>query len=98
MNLLPRDHGQFRDNAYWDRFFQKRTKAFEWYGEYGELCGVIHKYVKPKEKVLIVGCGNSSLSADLYDVGYKNQVRTGTAQALPTLSGHSFLRFDMKLL
>lgn len=41
------------------------------YGEYPELCGQIHKYVRIKDNVLIVGCGNSKLSADLYDVGYR---------------------------
>ena len=73
MNLLPKNHEQFRSNAYWDGFFQKRgKKAFEWYGEYAELCGLLHKYVKPKDDVLVVGCGNSTLSADLYDVGYRS--------------------------
>lgn len=41
------------------------------YGEYPELCGHLHKYIKPKDEVLNVGCGNSKLSMDLYDVGYK---------------------------
>lgn len=41
------------------------------YGEYPELCGHLHKYIKPKDDVLNVGCGNSKLSMDLYDVGYK---------------------------
>ena len=41
------------------------------YGEYPELCGLIHKYIKPKDVILMVGCGNSTLSADLYDVGYR---------------------------
>jgi hypothetical protein len=41
------------------------------YGEYPELCGHIHKYIKPKDMILMVGCGNSTLSADLYDVGYR---------------------------
>lgn len=31
----------------------------------------MHKYVRPKDKVLMVGCGNSKLSQDLYDVGYR---------------------------
>nr|CAD7409038.1 unnamed protein product [Timema cristinae] len=42
------------------------------YGEYPELCGLLHKYIKGKDVVLVVGCGNSSLSADLFDVGYRN--------------------------
>ena len=40
------------------------------YGEYQDLCGLLHKYVKVKDKVLVIGCGNSMLSSDLYDVGY----------------------------
>ncbi len=75
MSLLPRNHAQFRQTDYWDGFFRRRgRRAFEWYGEYGELCGVLHKYCKPTEKVLIVGCGNSTLSADLHDVGYRSTV------------------------
>lgn len=42
------------------------------YGEYPELCGILHKYIKPVEKMLVVGCGNSQLSENLYDVGYHN--------------------------
>lgn len=73
MNLLPRSHKDFGSAEYWEKFFRKRGgKAFEWYGEYGDLCGLLHKYIKSAEKVLMVGCGNSSLSADMYDVGYKN--------------------------
>lgn len=39
------------------------------YGEYPELCGQLHKYIKAKDDILMVGCGNSKLSQDLYDVG-----------------------------
>lgn len=39
------------------------------YGEYPELCGQLHKYIKSKDEILMVGCGNSKLSMDLYDVG-----------------------------
>jgi hypothetical protein len=38
------------------------------------LCGILHKYIKAQEKVLVVGCGNSTLSEDLFDVGYKVQL------------------------
>ncbi|XP_055540802.1 eEF1A lysine and N-terminal methyltransferase homolog [Wyeomyia smithii] len=72
MNLLPKTTTDFGTTEYWNNFFKKRgKKAFEWYGEYPELCGQLHKYVKPKDEILIVGCGNSTLSQDLYDVGFK---------------------------
>ncbi|XP_070177056.1 eEF1A lysine and N-terminal methyltransferase-like isoform X2 [Littorina saxatilis] len=35
---------------------------------------MLHKYVKPTDKVLMVGCGNSRLSEDMYDVGYHSIV------------------------
>ncbi|XP_060722694.1 eEF1A lysine and N-terminal methyltransferase [Tachysurus vachellii] len=73
MSLLPRTAEEFSSADYWERFFHKRgEKAFEWYGDYNTLCGVLHKYIKPREKVLVVGCGNSELSERLYDVGYRH--------------------------
>lgn len=52
MNLLPKSSREFGSVDYWERFFQQRGKrAFEWYGSYLELCGVLHKYIKPREKV-----------------------------------------------
>ncbi|CAH2105057.1 unnamed protein product [Euphydryas editha] len=73
MNLLPKSHKEFSEKDYWNKFFKKRGKeAFEWYGEYLELCSHLHKYIKLSDAILIPGCGNSRLSADLYDVGYSN--------------------------
>ena len=71
MSLLPRTHSEFQAKEYWDSFFSKRSKAFEWYGEYTDLCHVLHKYLKPTSHVLVVGCGNSKLSEDLYDAGFQ---------------------------
>uniref|UniRef100_A0AAG5D7L7 eEF1A lysine and N-terminal methyltransferase homolog n=1 Tax=Anopheles atroparvus TaxID=41427 RepID=A0AAG5D7L7_ANOAO len=72
MNLLPKSTADFGSTEYWNSFFRKRGKqAFEWYGEYPQLCGQLHKYIKPKDEILVVGCGNSKLSVDLYDVGFK---------------------------
>ncbi|XP_054977601.1 eEF1A lysine and N-terminal methyltransferase isoform X1 [Sorex araneus] len=75
MNLLPKSCKEFGAAEYWEKFFQQRGKrTFEWYGTYLELCGLLHKYIKPREKVLVVGCGNSELSEQLYDVGFQDLV------------------------
>ncbi|CAH0383255.1 unnamed protein product [Bemisia tabaci] len=73
MELLPRSTVDFAQPEYWNKFFKQRgEKVFEWYGEYVELCTLLHKYMKAQDVILNVGCGNSKLSADLYDAGFKN--------------------------
>lgn len=44
------------------------------YGEYPELCGIFLKYIKVKDNILIVGCGNSTVSMCLYDAGYRYEI------------------------
>ncbi|KAJ8901523.1 hypothetical protein NDN08_007367 [Rhodosorus marinus] len=67
--LLPLDKDGFRTKQYWERFFKKRTSAFEWYGGWNELRPFLRNEIGNEDKVLIVGCGNSDLSANLYDTG-----------------------------
>ncbi|XP_030063228.1 eEF1A lysine and N-terminal methyltransferase isoform X1 [Microcaecilia unicolor] len=75
MDLLPRSCRDFGSVQYWEGFFRKRGKrTFEWYGALPELGGVLQRYLRPKDKVLVVGCGNSELSEQLYDVGYQHLV------------------------
>lgn len=75
MSLLPKTSSEFANEEYWNEFFQKRGKTpFEWYGEFWQLEGTICNYIKKTDKLLIIGCGNSSLSADLYDSGYTSTV------------------------
>lgn len=69
MNILPHSHTQFQLKSYWENFFSKRNTAFEWYGEYTDLCHILHKYIKSSSKTLVVGCGNSTLSESMYDAG-----------------------------
>ncbi|KAG5681408.1 hypothetical protein PVAND_010846 [Polypedilum vanderplanki] len=71
MNLLPKTSEEFATKDYWNKFFQKRGKsAFDWYGEFPELCGILSRYIKTKDIILNVGCGNSKLSVDMYNTGY----------------------------
>ena len=72
MNFLPKSSKEFARKEYWDQFFTHRNNSFEWYGEYNDLKEILMKYVKVQDNILIVGCGNSSLSADFYDDGYRN--------------------------
>ncbi|KAK1928594.1 Methyltransferase-like protein 13 [Phytophthora citrophthora] len=85
--LLPHRAEDFRKQEYWDQFFQKRgEKAFEWYGDYASLRPGLQallglptdapssllRRLKTKVRVLVVGCGNSALSADLAADGFSS--------------------------
>ncbi|GIY35189.1 eEF1A lysine and N-terminal methyltransferase [Caerostris extrusa] len=75
MDLLPKDHKDFGSKEYWNEFFSKqKSQPFEWYGEYDSLSEILDKYIHPKDKVLVIGCGNSKLSVDLHDVGICNSI------------------------
>ena len=69
MDLLPKDHKQFQEEGYWNKFFQdKKTKqGFEWYATFAELDYYLKQTIKDKEsQVLVLGCGNSLLSEQLH--------------------------------
>uniref|UniRef100_A0A1I7UNP5 Methyltranfer_dom domain-containing protein n=1 Tax=Caenorhabditis tropicalis TaxID=1561998 RepID=A0A1I7UNP5_9PELO len=66
----PDEPQSFTDPAYWKNFFAKRKSPFEWYGDYESLSKVIDKYLKPHDKFLQLGCGNSELATQLYENGF----------------------------
>ncbi|XP_052853485.1 eEF1A lysine and N-terminal methyltransferase homolog [Drosophila gunungcola] len=101
MNLLPKTREEFAQTDYWNEFFKKRgEKAFEWYGEYLELCDQIHKYIKPVDKILMLGCGNSKLSMEMYDTGFREitNIDISPVAVKKMLDLNAKTRPDMKFL
>ncbi|XP_060088414.1 eEF1A lysine and N-terminal methyltransferase [Heteronotia binoei] len=75
LRLLPRRAQDFGSAGYWERFFRERgERAFEWYGEWEELREPLERYLRPRDSILVVGCGNSEMSEQLYDDGYQSVV------------------------
>jgi len=67
-----RDYG---NPSYWDeRYAAYESSRFEWYQDFQGLKQHIDSYISAGEdfEVLIPGCGNSRLGADLYEHGVKN--------------------------
>src|SRR5215813_13303247 len=42
------------------------------YSDFIDLASILCKYIKARDDVLIIGCGNSTLSSDLYDTGIEH--------------------------
>ena len=48
---------------------------FDWYAEYPELKLSFSEYdIKTTDRILMVGCGNSKLSHQMWEAGYKDVV------------------------
>lgn len=64
--LVPEKFEDFRSLEFWDGFFDERgDKPFEWYGAWRQLKPFLEKDCTAGREVLVLGCGNSELSADL---------------------------------
>ena len=88
MSLLPRTAEEFSSAEYWERFFKKRgDKAFEWYGDYNTLCGVLHKYIKVKDQVNMTSMCRDVQVQDVYR--YTLYTGTGCVQV------HTIYRYRM---
>ena len=73
-SLLPKDYNDFKTRQYWDGFFRERgNQAFEWYGTFGDVASLISRHIIGRDsRVMVIGCGNSEFSNELYDMGYQN--------------------------
>lgn len=71
LSLLPRHTNEFHSKSFWEKFFQTRHEAFEWYGSFAELREVVvtAQGLKADDSILVVGCGNSDFSVHLYEHG-----------------------------
>jgi EEF1A lysine methyltransferase 4 len=82
-SFVPRNNQEYGTHEYWEHRFRTET-SFEWLLSFTQLRHqlepILHEqYDREKEdpstvRILIVGCGNSPFSADLYDAGYTNIV------------------------
>jgi len=80
--LLVQDYG---NSSYWDeRYAASSGEVFDWYQPYSTLKPQLTPYlsVDPEFEILIPGCGNSSLGADLYDDGYLNITNVDTSSVV----------------
>mmetsp|Transcript_642 Transcript_642/g.697 ORF Transcript_642/g.697 Transcript_642/m.697 type:complete len:350 (+) Transcript_642:51-1100(+) len=64
---------EYADKDFWDDRFAKTKGAFDWYASWDELEEFIAPLLKEdgSDEILMVGCGNSKLSSQMYDANHK---------------------------
>merc|ERR1711865_555560 len=63
---------QYGQVAYWDERYKNDKEVFDWYQRYEGIKNIITRYVEPDSRVLMVGCGNSRLSEEMYEDNISN--------------------------
>lgn len=68
---VPKSNTVYGTKDYWEERFSQE-KDYEWLLSYEKLSSQLGPHLQPDSRILVVGCGNSPFSADLYDAGYTN--------------------------
>lgn len=69
MNYLPDDNSRYKDVDYWDERY-KTEPCYDWLGCFSKFQHLLENHIKKEDSILILGCGNSSMSGDMYSAGY----------------------------
>lgn len=63
----------YKKKEYWDERFATE-ESYDWLLKFDDLKDSLQPFLKVDSKILVVGCGNSTFSPDLYDAGFHNIV------------------------
>ena len=66
---------EYAKAKFWDDRYVEKGGFFDWYAELPELEPVFAEYgLTHEDRILMVGCGNSKLSEQMYQAGYHHIV------------------------
>jgi ubiquinone/menaquinone biosynthesis C-methylase UbiE len=100
----------YGEKDYWDsRYLKQKNQTFDWLEDFSSLKNLIEKYISKDSKILMLGCGNSVLSEELYQNGYTDIVNIDISSVVisqmkdrcdiqyPKMSWHVMDVLDMQL-
>ncbi|XP_072330194.1 EEF1A lysine methyltransferase 4 isoform X1 [Scyliorhinus torazame] len=71
MDHLPSSNLRYKDQDYWDERY-RHEETFEWFGAFSCFEHLLKEEIRSDETILILGCGNSSMSYDMFMSGYRS--------------------------
>ncbi|CAI5743238.1 unnamed protein product [Hyaloperonospora brassicae] len=66
---LPKTNRTYKEKSYWDSRFDSE-ESYDWLVRFENVAELLAKYVRPSDRILVVGCGNSTFSIDMYNSGF----------------------------
>ncbi|PJF19192.1 hypothetical protein PSACC_01034 [Paramicrosporidium saccamoebae] len=71
---IPNRLGAYRELEYWNQRYKDDTNTYDWLMTFERLRPLVLPLMKETDSVLILGCGNSTLSEQLYEDGFPHVV------------------------
>jgi len=69
-DVIPVNNKSYSTREYWEERYKKDTKTYDWFKEWDDLKEILLKFINVNNKILMVGCGNSTLSEKMYQDGF----------------------------
>lgn len=69
--------------SYWDERFQDEEK-YDWFKGYSTFKHLLRPHLKTQDRILVLGCGNSSMTADLWNDGFKHITSIDLSEVSPS--------------
>ncbi|XP_048203204.1 endothelin-converting enzyme 2 isoform X1 [Perognathus longimembris pacificus] len=68
----PRRNSEYGQVQYWDRRYRGAADAapYEWFGGFASFRALLEPELRPDDRILVLGCGNSALSYELFLGGF----------------------------
>ncbi|XP_044531580.1 EEF1A lysine methyltransferase 4 [Gracilinanus agilis] len=73
---LPKKNSEYREAQYWDERYRhaRDTVPYEWFGDFEAFRDLLEPELQPEDRILVLGCGNSALSYELWRGGFPNVI------------------------
>ena len=70
-DFMPKNNATYHEQGYWDARFEEEAEK-EWLASFAQLESLLRRFVAPSDRILMVGCGNSPFSQQMYAAGFEN--------------------------
>lgn len=94
-------NADFQTVEYWDKRYalEGAGKGFDWFRKYADIRDLIHELVPDRScRILMLGCGNSTLSKDMYDDSYMNIVNLDYSTVLIEQMRQRYPELDWRVM
>uniref|UniRef100_A0A8C5KKM5 EEF1A lysine methyltransferase 4 n=1 Tax=Jaculus jaculus TaxID=51337 RepID=A0A8C5KKM5_JACJA len=71
---IPQRNLEYCEVQYWDQRYKGSAdlSPYEWFGDFSSFRALLEPELLPEDRILVLGCGNSALSYELFLGGFPN--------------------------